>query len=185
MCSSSLAHMSHEQHDNSMQARTLGAICLGPTGNIQGAHWFMSLTSGARIIRYRWTELPVPADVLARVNGIAQAQGMPIRVTYSNRRGEEIGDNLDDLADPDDDDLSYAPSHNSDDESLHFYDSDDESTSSASSSSSSSSDSTSASSTSSSSSTSSNSTSASLTTSSSSDSSDQSDNDQPPSPPPR
>eukprot|EP00957_Ditylum_brightwellii_P103916 7917586-Ditylum_brightwellii.AAC.1 len=26
----------HEEHDNSMGPRTLGAICLGPTGNNQG-----------------------------------------------------------------------------------------------------------------------------------------------------
>ena len=40
----------HEEHDNLMGPRTLGAICLGPTGNQQGGHWFLSLTSGARII---------------------------------------------------------------------------------------------------------------------------------------
>ena len=33
----------HEEHDNSMGPRTLGAICLGPTGNQQGGHWFLSL----------------------------------------------------------------------------------------------------------------------------------------------
>ena len=36
----------HEEHNNSMSSQTLGAICLGPTGNSQGGHWFMSLTSG-------------------------------------------------------------------------------------------------------------------------------------------
>ncbi len=44
----------HEEHDNSMQASTKGAICLGPSGNCQGGHWFMSLTSGQRVTRYRW-----------------------------------------------------------------------------------------------------------------------------------
>ena len=50
----------HEEHDNSMGPRTLGAICLGPAGNQQGGHWFLSLTSGARIICHRWTSLPAP-----------------------------------------------------------------------------------------------------------------------------
>ena len=50
----------HEEHDNSMGPRTWGAICLGPTGNQQGGHWFLSLTSGARIICHRWTSLPAP-----------------------------------------------------------------------------------------------------------------------------
>ena len=31
---------------NSMQERTIGAICVGPTRNIQGSYHFMSLNSG-------------------------------------------------------------------------------------------------------------------------------------------
>ena len=54
----------HEEHDNSMGPRTLGAICLGPTGNQQGGHWFLSLTSGVRIICHRWTSLPAPREVI-------------------------------------------------------------------------------------------------------------------------
>ena len=40
----------HEEHNNNMSDRTVGAICLGPTGNIQGGHYFMSLATGERII---------------------------------------------------------------------------------------------------------------------------------------
>ena len=36
----------HEEHDNSMLPRTTGAIALRPTGNIQGGHFFYSLTTG-------------------------------------------------------------------------------------------------------------------------------------------
>ena len=36
----------HEEHDNSMEPHTIGAICLGPTGNEQGGHYFMSLSTG-------------------------------------------------------------------------------------------------------------------------------------------
>ena len=39
----------HEDHTNEMYERTLGAICLGPNGNAQGGHWFMSLATGAQI----------------------------------------------------------------------------------------------------------------------------------------
>eukprot|EP00957_Ditylum_brightwellii_P065208 4945554-Ditylum_brightwellii.AAC.1 len=56
----------HEEHNNSMGSKTLGAICLGPTGNSQGSHYFMSLTSGSRITRRVWTELPMPMDVINR-----------------------------------------------------------------------------------------------------------------------
>jgi hypothetical protein len=37
----------HEEHDNAMTNRTLGAICLGLTGSEHGTHWFMCVASGA------------------------------------------------------------------------------------------------------------------------------------------
>ena len=40
----------HEEHDSDMYDRTLGAICLGPMGNQQGGHYFMSLATGERLI---------------------------------------------------------------------------------------------------------------------------------------
>ena len=58
----------HEQHDNTLAPRTMGAICLGPTGNTQGSHWFMSLTTGNKVSRNQWTELPMPDDAVQRVN---------------------------------------------------------------------------------------------------------------------
>ena len=57
----------HEQHNNDMTARTLGATCLGPSGNEQGGHWFLSLSTGKRIHRHKWTSLPLPDDAIARV----------------------------------------------------------------------------------------------------------------------
>ena len=40
----------HEKHTNGMERRTCGAICLGPTGNEQGGHYFMSLATGLHLI---------------------------------------------------------------------------------------------------------------------------------------
>lgn len=37
----------HEQHDNTMSTRTIGAIALRPTGNTQGGHYFYSLSNRA------------------------------------------------------------------------------------------------------------------------------------------
>ena len=34
------------QHDNSMNTPTTGAIATKPMGNVQGGHWFYSLTTG-------------------------------------------------------------------------------------------------------------------------------------------
>jgi hypothetical protein len=87
----------HEEHTNDMRHRTLGAICLGPSGNAQGGHFFFNLTSGSRILRHRWTALPMPDDVIRRVNQIGRQQGMPSNLAFANRHGNEILDRLQDI----------------------------------------------------------------------------------------
>ena len=88
----------------------MGAICLGPTGNAQGGHWFFSLTSGSRINHHCWTALPMPQEVILRVSQIGRTQGMPFRITYVNRRVNEISDRLEDFADDEDDGDSSSES---------------------------------------------------------------------------
>ena len=106
----------HEEHTNDMSQRTAGAICLGPTGNQQGGHWFMSLTSGSRIRRNHWTPMPMPSDVITRVNAIGSRQKMPTKLTYANRYGHEIEDTLNELDyDSSDDDSDYSSDQDSDD----------------------------------------------------------------------
>jgi hypothetical protein len=41
----------HEQHDNSMAPRTIGALAMRPTGNAQGNYFFFSLSTGRIINR--------------------------------------------------------------------------------------------------------------------------------------
>jgi hypothetical protein len=62
----------HEEHDNSMHTRTTGAIATNLTGNAQGGHWFYSLATGRMLDRQKWTPLPMPAEVIARINILAQ-----------------------------------------------------------------------------------------------------------------
>ena len=115
----------HEQHTNDMQQRTLSCVCLGPTGNVQGGHWFMSLTSGEKLIRYRWTELPMPQEAIARVNSIGRRQHMPSTMTYANRQGAEIPDTVHTY--PSDDDASdsdYSQPDSSNNDSTASADSD-------------------------------------------------------------
>jgi hypothetical protein len=45
-------HVDNTQCNNAMISRTVGAISLGPTGNIQGTYKFMSLLTG-RLIKAR------------------------------------------------------------------------------------------------------------------------------------
>ena len=106
----------------------MGAICLGPMGNAQGGHWFFSLTSGCCIVHHHWTALSKPQKIIVCVSQIGHAQGMPSRITYANRRGNEISDCLEDFFDDND-----ARSSDSDDDtytenSSHQYSEDDKTT---------------------------------------------------------
>jgi hypothetical protein len=55
---------------NTMEPRTTGGINLGPS-NMQGGHKFYNLTTGEVIIRRKWTELPVPAEVILRLEELS------------------------------------------------------------------------------------------------------------------
>ena len=84
----------------------------------------MSLTSGARVRQHSWTKMPMPAEVINRVNAIGLRQKMPTKLTYANRYGQEIEDTIDELQyDSSDDESSFAPS----DSDSSSFDSDDES----------------------------------------------------------
>jgi hypothetical protein len=52
---------------NTMEPRTRWGICLGPTGNLQGSHKFMSLSTGKRIVRCKFTEMPLTDSVKKQV----------------------------------------------------------------------------------------------------------------------
>ena len=107
----------HEQHGNRMTDRTLGAICLGPNGNSQGGHYFMCLSTGARITRDRWTDLPMPREVIHRVTEMGRQQGMPATLTFADRHGRELEDRLVEIPDDDSTQEAYNPYY--DDESDH------------------------------------------------------------------
>ena len=47
-----------------MTARSTGAICMLPTGNAQGVHFFFSLPTGCILNWLEWTDLPIPAEVI-------------------------------------------------------------------------------------------------------------------------
>ena len=82
----------HEETDprNSMAARTPGAISLGCSGNLQGAQCFLSLKTGEVLTRYSWTEVPMPEDVINRVNHLGRDQ--PEQIIFTDRHGVPIGD---------------------------------------------------------------------------------------------
>jgi hypothetical protein len=50
----------HEEHNNSMAPRTIGALALRPTVNSQGSFYYLSLSTGRNIDRRNATSLPMP-----------------------------------------------------------------------------------------------------------------------------
>jgi hypothetical protein len=63
---------------NTVRARTTGVIALTPTGNAQGGYYFLSLTTGRKLSRQQWDELPMPDGVIATVERIAQTDNQPL-----------------------------------------------------------------------------------------------------------
>jgi len=52
----------HNPHDN---------IALRTSGNAQGSYYILSLHSGKKVIRNRWTVLPMPVEVITTVQQLA------------------------------------------------------------------------------------------------------------------
>jgi hypothetical protein len=67
--------------DNTMNARTWGAIALAPTGNATGSSHFYHLATGKVIVRDQFDLLPVPDVVITAINKQAAKDGM--------RRGDD------------------------------------------------------------------------------------------------
>jgi len=111
----------HEEHDNSMASRTVGAIALRPTENAQGSHYFLSLATGRHIFRQRWMELPMPQDVIDRVHTLAQRSKADTGLTFGWRDGVEIEDDYDS-----DQDSDFDPDETADDDTADEDDYDDD-----------------------------------------------------------
>ena len=99
----------HEEHDNSLNPRTIGALALRPTGNVQGGYFFFSLTTGKVINRMRWTSIPMPKDVIDRVERMARQEHAGTTLLFEDRDHNAIVD-----VDDDDDDSEYEPEDDDD-----------------------------------------------------------------------
>jgi hypothetical protein len=53
---------------NTMEPRTKWGICLGPTGNMQGSYKFMSLSTGKKIVRRKFTEMSMTESVMKQMD---------------------------------------------------------------------------------------------------------------------
>jgi hypothetical protein len=77
----------HEENTptNSMKLRGIPAICLGPTGNLQGTYSFLNLATGLVIKRCRFDELPAPDSVIKLVETLAGSLGVSPSLVFANR----------------------------------------------------------------------------------------------------
>ena len=107
----------HEEHDNSLLSRSIGAIALQPTGNQQGGYFFMSLHTGRIINRLHATKLPMPAEVITRVKQLAKAQNMIPSLAFGNRDNRLI---MQDITDDEETKNVYIPKDEAD--STLYYD---------------------------------------------------------------
>jgi hypothetical protein len=102
----------HESHDNSMDARTVGALALRPTGNQQGSYYFFSLQTGRVLTRNHATRIPMPQEVIDRVHTIARRQKAQPGLVFQDRNRQPI---LNEDEDEDGDDGSYEYESDPDD----------------------------------------------------------------------
>ena len=82
----------HEPHNNSLMPMATGAIALRPSGNSQGRHYFMSLTSRKRLFNHKWTVLPMPAKVIATIHQLAAACKKYKGIVFTDKDGNVIDD---------------------------------------------------------------------------------------------
>ena len=74
----------HEEHDNSMQPQTIGALSLCPTGNVQGGYFLFSLTTGCVLNHNCWTQLPMPNEVINWVHHMARQEKANSTLVFQN-----------------------------------------------------------------------------------------------------
>ena len=76
--------------NNSLNERTRGAIAVMPTGNMDGSWYYYTLDNGGIIRRLRAKQLPMPEDVIARLNLMANTDGAMAKGTAKRGKYPEF-----------------------------------------------------------------------------------------------
>ena len=102
----------NEEHNNSMNPRTVGALAVRPVGNGQGSFYFLSISTGRVLNRLHATALPMPDDIIEKIRRMARQQKSHPVLIFANRNlHPDEGEYADD---DDDDDESYRPDDDDD-----------------------------------------------------------------------
>ena len=101
----------HEEHNNSMNPRTVGALTLPPVGNGQGSFYFLSISTGRVLNRLHATALPMPDDIIEKIHRMAQQQKNNPGLIFADQNlhrdeGEYPDDDDDGVTYQDDDDVT-------------------------------------------------------------------------------
>jgi len=80
-----------------MLPRTNGAINLGPS-NLKGGQKFLSLETGDIIVRKRWTEMPVPTDVIIRLEEMSTDPSDVLNEFFDESISEVIENECDNIS---------------------------------------------------------------------------------------
>ena len=59
----------------------------------------MNLRTRKKLTRRRWTALPMPQEVIDRVNKLGEADGQPSLLTFYDRHGNPVGGTINPNAD--------------------------------------------------------------------------------------
>ncbi len=70
-----------------MEPRTKWAICMGPTGNLLGSYKFLSLATGKKVTRRKFTKIPVTEAVVKQVEEMAVKDGAVKGINLKDRNG--------------------------------------------------------------------------------------------------
>ena len=110
----------HEEHNNSMNPRTVGGLALRPVRNGQGSFYFLSVATGRVLNRLHATALPMPDDIIDKIHRMARQQKNNPGLIFADRNLNADEDDEDD----DDDDMTY---HDDDDDGSNGNDDNDDS----------------------------------------------------------
>jgi hypothetical protein len=71
---------------NTMEARSVGMICMGPADDLQGNYDFYNLATGAINRRRQWVHLPIPKETIELINTRAASDRRSIKLSDAQFR---------------------------------------------------------------------------------------------------
>src|SRR5210317_789754 len=81
-----------------MNERTVGAICLGPSYNLQDGSIFYSLLTSKKLVHHQFSPCPMTQDVIDRVIELGEQQAGPCGLVFKDKRWNIVEQYIDEEA---------------------------------------------------------------------------------------